>query len=73
MEKGRGEREIYIEKSLADELEKAWKDGRAIVRLNDGQFNWEYNLLEMTQSWFEPQGTRHSKPVYRKVNTGIVQ
>ena len=71
--KGRGEREIYIEPDLSEQLEKNWREGKAFLKVHDGQFEWEYNLLEMTQSWFEPQGTRHSKPVYRKVDTGIVQ
>jgi hypothetical protein len=71
--KGRGEKEIWIEERLSAQLEEAWSKGQAMLKLRDGEFHWEYDLVEMTQTWFEPDGPRHSKPIYRKVDTKIMQ
>ena len=49
------------------------EQGQAMLKLRDGEFHGEYDLVEMTQTWFEPDGPRHSKPIYRKVDTKIMQ
>jgi hypothetical protein len=44
-----------------------------MLRLKEGEYDWEYNLHEMTQCWVGPGGDRHCKPVYRKEKKEIVQ
>jgi hypothetical protein len=71
--KGNGDREIWIEESLFKQLEDAWKNGETDVKVPGKDYYWVYDLVNMMQTWHDNEGRSQSKPVYRKVGTGIMQ
>jgi hypothetical protein len=71
--KGNGDREIWLEESLFKQLEDAWKNGETDVKVPGKDYYWVYDLVNMMQTWHDNEGRSQSKPVYRKVGTGIMQ
>jgi len=71
--KGNGEREVWIEKSLSDQLEQAWKSGAPAFQFREKDVVWDYDLVNMMQTWRDLGGGSQSKPIYRKVVTGTMQ
>jgi hypothetical protein len=71
--KGNGEREVWLEESLSKQLEHAWKNGETDVKVPAKDHYWDYDLVNMMQTWHDLGGASQSKPIYRKVVTGIMQ
>ena len=71
--KGNGDREIRIEDDWSTKLEDGWKSGKTNLKFQEDKCHWDYDFVNMIQTWYEPGQESQSKPVYRKVGTGSMQ